>query len=133
MYMQQGGLFEASGIGDYDRTGNWEWEYYPPPYDFLAPPDSVAMPAPVLAVRGVGCGGDCSCGGACGHDHAKGVGLFDSTDMSEWGIGEWAAIAVGGYLAIKLFGDVGKASKTIKRSRSRSKRRQQLRQQADSF
>ena len=29
----QNDLMEQSGIGDYEKTGNWQWEYYPPPYE----------------------------------------------------------------------------------------------------
>jgi hypothetical protein len=133
MYMRQGGLAEQSGIGDYEKTGNWEWEYYPPPYDFLAPSDSAAMPAPILPARGVGCAGDCGCGGACGH--APGIGLFDSTDFTQWGFAEWGTIAVGAYLVISIFSDMGKASKTIKRGysrrRSRSQRRERLQKELE--
>jgi hypothetical protein len=43
--MEQSGI---GGLGEYEKTGNWQWEYYPPPYDFLRPADSVAMPPPVL-------------------------------------------------------------------------------------
>jgi hypothetical protein len=75
-YMRQ------SGLGDYQNTGNWSWEFYPPPYDFLAPPRTIAAPGVVLpedalqpayGLRrflgrpsvGMGCGksgGDCGCG-----------------------------------------------------------------------
>jgi hypothetical protein len=122
MYMRQGGIFEQSGIGDYEQTGNWEWEYYPPPYDFLAPPDAAAMPAPILQ-RGVGCGGDhCDCGGACG-GHAPGIGLFDSTDFTQWGVAEWGAIAVGAYLVISLFTDASRASRSVKKYTRRRRTR----------
>jgi hypothetical protein len=61
---------------------------------------------------------------------ARGMGqLFSSSDVSEWGIGEWAAIAVGGYLAISLFNDAktvgskvgshaGRAKRSVKRAAS---------------
>lgn len=109
-------LFEQSGIGDYENTGNWAWEFYPPPYNFLAPADSVAMPPPVLGGAavvprspGLGCGGSsCSCGGTCsgaaGHDHA-GLGLFDSMDWTTWGVGEWTAIGIGAYVLLSVIGD----------------------------
>jgi hypothetical protein len=63
---------------------------------------------------------------------ARGMGqLFSSSDVSEWGIGEWAAIAVGGYLAISLFNDAktvgskvgshaGRAKRSVKRSVKRA-------------
>jgi hypothetical protein len=123
MYLRQGGLFEQSGIGDYEKTGNWEWEYYPPPYDFLAPRDSAAMPAPILQ-RGVGCGGDsCNCGGTCGGAPAAGMGLFDSMDFTTWGVGEWGTIAVGAYIVISLFNDAGRATRTIRKATRRRVRR----------
>ena len=127
MYMTQSGpqreLWEASGIGGYDKTGRWDWEFYPPPYDFLAPSNSVAVPPPVLRSRGVG---GCGCGGECGgcgdHKHA-GVGLFDTTSLSiaDWGWQEWGAIAVGAYLLIHLFSDAGTAQKKIRRVARRRK------------
>lgn len=117
MYLRQGGLFEQSGIGDYEKTGNWEWEYYPPPYDFLAPRDSAAMPPPHLQ-RGIGCGGDsCNCGGTCGG--SSGIGLFDSMDFTTWGVGEWGMVALGAYLVISLFNDAGRAGKTIRKATRR--------------
>jgi len=36
----------------YVHSGNWSWEFDPPPYDFLAPRDSAPQPAPIL--RGFG-------------------------------------------------------------------------------
>ena len=107
-------LMEQSGIGDYEKTGNWQWEYYPPPYDFLRPADSAPMPPWVLGGAsvvpkspGLGCGGDCGCGGTCGgggHDHA-GLGLFDSMDWTTWGAGEWTAMAIGAYVLLSIIGD----------------------------
>ena len=118
MYFPKAGLFEASGIGSYDKTGDWTWEYYPPPYDFLAPADSVAMPAPVLqGMGGCGCGGSCGgCGGR--HEHKHGMGLFDSMDWTTWGAGEWTAIAVGAYVLMSLVGDT---KRTAVRSRAAAK------------
>lgn len=64
-----------AGMGDYQATGNWSWEFYPPPYDFLGPPATMPAPGVVLpedvlqyagvrGLRGVGCGAGsgCSCG-----------------------------------------------------------------------
>jgi hypothetical protein len=113
----QNDLMEQSGIGDYEKTGNWQWEYYPPPYDFLRPADSVAMPPPVLGGAsvvprspGLSCGGGCSCGGTCGggkgHSHGTaGLGLFDSMDWTTWGVGEWTCIGVGAYVLLSIIGD----------------------------
>jgi hypothetical protein len=105
-------LFEQSGIGDYEKTPNWAFEFYPPPYDFLRPADSGPMPPWVLGGAsvvprspGLGCGGSCGCGGTCGkHDHA-GLGLFDSMDWTTWGLGEWTAIGIGTYVLMSIIGD----------------------------
>jgi hypothetical protein len=168
-YMPQGGLWEASGIGglrgfgDYEHTGNWSWEFYPPPYDFLAPKNSVAMPAPVLytpqhyagprgtGVSGCGCGGTC---GGCGGGHSHGMGQDDSTtaapttlnlgtlfssglDFTSWGIGEWAIAGLGAYLVISLFSDVSKGTKKVTRSvssaRRRARKKKQLQEEADAL
>jgi hypothetical protein len=71
------------GMGEYEKTGNWSWEFFPPPYAFLAPPDSAPMPAPVITgegrgvgCTGVGCTGGCGCNGACGGAR-RGPGLGD--------------------------------------------------------
>jgi hypothetical protein len=54
---------------------------------------------------------------------ARGMGqLFQSTDISTWGIGEWAAVAIGGYVAIKLFADVKSVGKSVKRRASGASR-----------
>lgn len=81
-------------LGDYQENGNWSWMFYPPPYDFLAPPQTMPAPGQVLPEdilqpglrgfrgfgrfggRGMGCAGGCSCGGTCG-----GLG-DDSTDAT---------------------------------------------------
>jgi hypothetical protein len=41
------------GMGDYDRSGNYAWEFFPPPYDFLAPADSAPQPAPIMRGRSI--------------------------------------------------------------------------------
>ena len=122
------------GIGAYDPVGDWRWEYYPPPYDFLAPADSHAVPAPILfpasagrtagrGIGGCGCGG--SCGGCGGHSH--GIGLFDSTDFATWGVAEWSVIAGGVYLLFSLWGDTkrgaSRVSRTVSKTRSGARRR----------
>jgi hypothetical protein len=150
------GLWEASGIGamrrgmgEYDKTGDWSWEYYPPPYDFLAPKNSAPMPAPILYTKKTGMGGcGCGCSGNCGGaGHTHGVGdttddtaaaaviptgttvnlgtLFSSgLDFTSWGIGEWAVAGLGAYLVISLFNDVGSAGKKVKKTlRRRSTRK----------
>ena len=125
------------GVGSYRNSGDWTWEFYPPPYDFLAPSDSAPMPAPVLFTPGVGGLSGCHCGGRCGGHGcgrggvAGGLGLFDSgLDLSQWGIGEWAIAGAGLYLALSLFGDTRKvAGKVRVASRAREakqKRRERL-------
>lgn len=158
--MPQGGLWEASGIGDYEKTGDWSWEYYPPPYDFLAPKNSVPMPAPVLftprhyagprgtGVSGCGCGGSC---GGCGGGHSHGVGqdtttsntlnlgtLFSSgLDFTQWGVGEWVVAGLGSYLLISLFSDVSKGTKKVTRkvssARRRAAKKRKLQEEANSL
>lgn len=143
-YMRQ------SGFGDYEHTGDWSWEYYPPPYDFLAPRRAAPMPAPVLyhgaeffpaanvaggaprppavvvragapvVYQSRGVGG-CNCGGSCGGCH-KGIGLFDSMDFSTWGLGEWGMIAVGAYLVVSLMGDTKRAARSVSRDGERVNR-----------
>lgn len=70
----------------YSRTPNWSWQYFPPPYDFLAPPrivpfNGVVLPEETIqmgdaglnGLRGLGCGSDCGCG------PCKAAGLGDDT------------------------------------------------------
>ncbi len=128
-YRRDNNLFEQSGIGGYRESGDWTWEFYPPPYDFLAPPDSVAQPAPVLYPHdGHGMGG-CGCGGSCGGcgDHGMGqttgpglfgTGLFVSMDPSTWGWGEYSVIGAGAYL---LLSDRFRVTDRAKRSRRAAK------------
>jgi hypothetical protein len=110
------------GVGSYSPVGNWSWLYYPPPYDFLAPADSVPIAAPVLftpAVSGLG-GCPCGCAGGCGA--RAGLGLFESGfDWSQWGIGEWTAAAVGGYLALSVVGDLFKVGRVTARGYRRGR------------
>jgi hypothetical protein len=141
MYSRLNNLFEQSGIGDYDRTGDWSWEYYPPPYDFLAPADSVSMPAPILTAPGVawrpsspqmpigttaagcGCGGTCGgCGGGHSHGGLGDGGLFNTglfanpTDLSTWGVGEWATIGIAGYVLISLLHDTKQVARRTRKA-----------------
>lgn len=123
------------GFGAYDQVGNWEWEYYPPPYDFLAPPDAAVIPVPVLYAGefgsglsgcGCGCGGSGACGGG---DHSHGVGLFDTMDVTQWGAGEWIAALVGGYLFMSVVGDLGKGARTVRKTVGRRKSAQRRKEQ----
>jgi hypothetical protein len=91
------------------RRDNWTWEFWPPPY------------APASVPPGLGCPG---CNGRC-----RGVGLFDSLDFSTWGIMEWGTIAVGAYLLLSLWSDVGRAAKTVRRTVRRRKRRRVFQEQ----
>lgn len=129
-------LNQRGGLGAYDHTGDWSWEYYPPPYDFLAPADSTAMPAPFITsnggLSGCGCGG--SCGGCGGHSH--GMGLFDSgLDLTQWGVPEWSIAGLGLYTLFKLLGDTKRATSAVRKSsrRSKAKRRASLQSELDSL
>lgn len=130
-YMRQQGL---QGLGAYDQSGDWTWEFYPPPYDFLAPSDSVPMPAPVLYTpEPSGPGGlGCACGGSCGHCSSGaggwgGLGLFESgMDLNGWGVGEYVAAAGVAFLGFKVLGSLFSAGQTVRktvRRRSATKRR----------
>ena len=118
------GLWEHSnGLGAYARTGDWSWEFYPEAYGWEAPADSAPQPAPILSgLGGCGCGGKC---GGCG-THSHGVGqitLFSSTDISQWGVGEWAAIAVGAFLLMKIVSGTKRTARSVKSyTRKRRKR-----------
>lgn len=133
----------VAGFGDYDKTANWSWMYNPPPYDFLDAPGVKAPPefyAPATSM-GLGCGNSGGCGCGC---KKKGIGqadatglfgtsLFSSTDFTQWGWGEWATIAAAAYVAYNLTSDVKGIQRTVKRSRSKSARRQRLRDEAESI
>lgn len=114
----------------YSKTGDWGWEFYPPPYDFLAPRNSAAMPAPVIGrgVSGLGCGG--KCGGSCcgGGDHAHGMGLFESgLDYTQWGVAEWGAVIVGGYLVMSLVGDAFSTKRAVGQYTAKRRKRASIR------
>lgn len=129
-------MWQQSGIGDYQPVADYSFEFYPPPYNFLAPQDSRAIPPPVLPIKnGLGCGGsDCGCG--CKSKYITNVpqwnglgqglfntGLFTSANPSTWGLGEWAAVGVGLYFAGSLIGDVGRgASAAGKRGKRLSRK-----------
>jgi hypothetical protein len=134
----------------YDQTPNWSWMFYPPPYNFLAPPATFSKPgfvAPekVMQPRGSGMasGLGCACNGkmgGLGQDATTpaglfGTGLFVSADPSQWGWGEWAAVVVGGYLTISLVGDITSGASAaygpIRRSRAKSRKRSRLQSALD--
>jgi hypothetical protein len=91
------------------RRDNWTWEFWPPPYA------SASVPP------GLGCPG---CNGRC-----RGVGLFDSLDFSTWGIMEWGAVALGAYLLLSLWGDVGRTARRVRTSSSKRKRKAERRRE----
>ncbi len=134
MYQRQTALTVAPrrrGMGEYDSVGNWSWEYYPPPYDFLAPPNAAPQPAPFAFPQGLsGCGGSCGCGGKCG-GHKHGVsGFMDAFDFSQW---DWTdyALAIGAvYLVSSLWGDTkrvkGRVSKYSRSRAAAARRRKEL-------
>lgn len=106
MYLTQASAGASPvGMGAYQNLGgSYGWLYYPGPYSFLAPSDSVAMPAPRL---GMGCAGNVACG-ACAH--SAGMGLFDGgSDYTTWGLSEWLVIGGLAYMAISAL--TGKTEK----------------------
>ena len=113
------------GAGDYENSGNWTWEHWPPPFDHWAPTNSAVQPSPVLGGGGLGCAsGDGGCGcpantAGLGQTGLLGTGLFaGGLNPSTWGIGEWSVVAVGGFLTVKLLG----SNPTIQRSTKKAKR-----------
>jgi hypothetical protein len=131
------------GLSAYDHSGDWTWEFYPPPYDFLAPADSAAIPAPILLNPGSrgGLSGGCGCGGSCGGcggSHSHGMGLFDTgLDLTGWGMPEYAIVGIGLYALFKIIGDTKRVSGAVRKSaRSRSAkaaRRAKLQQELSSL
>jgi hypothetical protein len=109
----------------YNETANWSYLFFPPPYNFLAPPASLPAPgvvAPEEVLQAFGNGLGCSdCGGTCGglgqaSTGLFGTGLFASSDPSTWGVGEYLTIAIGGYLVINVVSDAQSVGKTAKRT-----------------
>lgn len=63
-----------------------------------------------------------------------GLGLFESgLDFSQWSIGEWAAIVLGGYVLVSFIGDTKRTAKgvsrRIRRVGAKSRRRKQLQEE----
>jgi hypothetical protein len=120
-----------SGVGAYEHVGDWGWEFFGPnAFAFLDPADSAPQPAPQLGgpsdswlgLGGCGCGGTC---GGCGHKHGVGglgQGLFESTDISTWGVGEWVAVAAVGWLALSLISGTRRAGAKVAKAVRRRKR-----------
>ena len=138
----------SAGLGAYANVGYWTWEFNGIEYAGMDPADSAAQPAPILG-KGMGCAdpahpcSSCKSGGGCGgHSHGMGqatgifgTNLFSSTDVSTWGWGEWLAVGVALYAVLNIVSDVkgaaGSVSRSVRKSRSRAKRRAQA--QADLF
>ena len=132
----------------YSPTQNYSWLFYPPPYNFLAPPRTPALASsPESTVQSMGLGSACnglgcaSCNGTCGMGQDSsglfGTGLFVSADPTTWGVGEWIAIGLGTWAAVSMVSDIGRAGSAayapIKRARSRSKKRAALQADLDSL
>ena len=94
----------AAGLGDFRRMSArlQEAEFYPPPYNTDSPIDL----SDIYGVAAAGLGN-------------YGMGLFDSLDPTTWGIAEWGALAAAGYLGLKLFGDVRRGTKTVRKASAR--------------
>jgi len=102
------GLIEMNpGMGEYVRTENY----------FLTPAGSEG-------IRGLGC--FCGFSGCnCGLGQTEpveglptgilGTSLFQSSDMSTWGAGEWAAIILGGYVVISVFSTTKRTARAVHR------------------
>lgn len=99
----------ASGMGFYADYGARRqlMEFYPPPYGFAAE----------LGKSNCSGMGDCGCGGKCGGCGDKGMGqLFESTDISTWGPGEWAVLGVSGLAVISLMNSITSGVKTVRKT-----------------
>jgi hypothetical protein len=156
-YMRQSVQVQSGpGLGEYDAQRQpWTWMFYPPPYDFQDP-DAVAPPQPVFLARagemhlgreasaGLGCG--CGCGGGgcaqrgMGQDAGGlfGSGLFaGGLDLSTWGIGEWAIVAIGAYMIFSTFSTTARAGSAVagyrRKRRSRARRKADLESQLSEF
>lgn len=114
----------------YAQTENWSWLYYPPPYSFLSPSagSSAEIASPFAWNTGLGCPG---CGGTCGGCRAQGLGqtglfgtgLFTSADPNQWGWGEWAVIAVGGFAVISMVTTAQRAGQATGRAYRKVRRK----------
>ena len=135
----------------YAATPNYSFLFYPPPYNFLAPPATMPKsgklaPEDVLQPMGSGMGcnglGCTDCSGTCGMGQTEGAGLFGtglfvSADPTQWGWGEWGVIALGTWAAVSMVSDLGRGGSAlyapIKRARSRSRKRAALQADLDSL
>lgn len=112
------GLWQQSGIGDYEDVGDWTWMFDPGAYWWLAPQDStVQPPIPSTGLGDCGCGGKC---GGCGHNHGvSGFGLFDSMDFTTWGWQEWGVVGLIAWGAVGILSDVKRARRKVRRASRR--------------
>jgi hypothetical protein len=118
----------AAGMGDYQRQA------YVTPQTLVDPmrDATIRIPkewgsippvgCPVVIPQGLGgCGCGCNGAGSCGDKHDHGLGLFDSGfDYTQWGIPEWGAVAVGGYLLLSVVGDLFTARRVVSSGYSRA-------------
>lgn len=118
----------------YQPTINWSYLFYPPPYNFLAPPLTPVSPGSPeensiqsMGLSGTGgCNGlGCAqCGGTCGMGQTStglfGTGLFQSLDPTTWGVGEWAVIGIGGFLAISAVNTSQTAARGVRKAYRRA-------------
>lgn len=133
-----------NGLAGYESLhgGSWAWEYFPPPFDFLAPANSAPMPAPRLTAAGFG-GFGCP-GPACGCNKGVGdlstlmanvtAGNFSDALMGSdlWpGIPNVIVLGVGGWLLNHLLSDFGKAKKTIRKVSSSAAKRRRLKRELE--
>jgi len=107
------------GTGDYENSGDWTWEHFPPPFTFLGPPNPASQPSPLLGGGRLGyasgaCGCGCSSDQGLGQTGLFGSGLFQSVDPTTWGIGEYAAIGLGVYLVASVLGDSSRGAHRVR-------------------
>jgi hypothetical protein len=90
-------LVERYGMSGYASTQNY-----------------FSTPAGLLGIRGMGCP---NCDGNCGMGQTGifGTSLFESSDPSTWGWGEWATILVGGYVVLSVFDTTKRAARATHR------------------
>jgi hypothetical protein len=111
----------------YASGANWSYLFFPPPYNFLAPPlnsraEDVMQPrGSGMGCSGIGCGGCSGCGGLGQTSTGLfGTGLFVSADPSTWGIGEWAVIGLGGLFAINAVTSAQSAGRGVRKAYRRA-------------
>src|SRR5437588_4373565 len=101
------------GTGDYTKVPDWRWQWYPPPYRRMSPvqaPKSNYYPTYAPASQmGLGCAGECSCGGKCGMGaidfSVQGTGIADKIQSylpitSHFSIPNWVPYGLLGLLVV---------------------------------